>query len=105
MDTASLGMAVMDPSSDKEAVMNIKETAISPTESVELDAAWTYLNKHRDVSAAADAEIVNLSKLRLKIDWHIVPLMFLCYTLQFLDKVILNVRSPSPSHDPAPIIR
>lgn len=25
------------------------------------------------------------------MDWHIVPLMFGCYTMQFLDKVILNV--------------
>ena len=81
----------MDANVDKEAVTNVKETTVSPSESLELDAAWTYLNEHRGTSADADLEAVNLSSLRRKIDWHIVPLMFLCYTLQFLDKVILNV--------------
>ena len=31
------------------------------------------------------------SGLVRKIDWHIVPIMFLVYFLQFLDKVTLNV--------------
>ncbi|KAK2592257.1 hypothetical protein QQS21_010044 [Conoideocrella luteorostrata] len=52
-----------------------------------VDAAWKFLNDHRD---AAGVDAVNLNALRRKIDWHIVPLMFLCYTMQFLDKVILN---------------
>lgn len=56
-----------------------------------VDAAWKFLNEHRD---AEGIDAVNLTALRHKIDWHIVPLMFLCYTMQFLDKVILNV-----SHD------
>lgn len=55
-----------------------------------VDSAWKFLNQHRDAAAAADVS-VNLDALRRKIDWHIVPLMFLCYTMQFLDKVILNV--------------
>lgn len=32
-----------------------------------------------------------LKALRTKVDWRIVPIMFLCYTMQFLDKVLLNV--------------
>lgn len=52
-----------------------------------VDAAWNFLNHHRD---AAGVDAVNIDALRRKIDWHIVPLMFLCYTMQFLDKVILN---------------
>ncbi|KAG5931783.1 hypothetical protein E4U53_001608 [Claviceps sorghi] len=52
-----------------------------------VDAAWNFLNDHRD---APGVDAVNLNALRRKIDWHIVPLMFLCYTMQFLDKVILN---------------
>ncbi|KAH0601497.1 hypothetical protein MHUMG1_00373 [Metarhizium humberi] len=52
-----------------------------------VDAAWKFLNEHRD---AEGIDAVNLTALRHKIDWHIVPLMFLCYTMQFLDKVILN---------------
>jgi MFS family permease len=54
----------------------------------ELDSAWKYLDAHRDHAEAS--EPIDLTALRRKIDWHIVPLMFLCYTLQFLDKVILN---------------
>jgi hypothetical protein len=27
-----------------------------------------------------------------RIDWRIIPIMFLAYFLQFLDKVVLNVR-------------
>ena len=32
-----------------------------------------------------------LRAVRTKVDWRIVPIMFLCYTMQFLDKVLLNV--------------
>ncbi|KAK1998007.1 major facilitator superfamily transporter [Colletotrichum falcatum] len=53
-----------------------------------VDAAWEYLNNHRD--AGDDTTSVDIDALRRKIDWRIVPLMFLCYTMQFLDKVILN---------------
>jgi len=55
----------------------------------EVDAAWTYLNGSSSVSEGATG-VVNMLALRRKIDWHIVPLMFGCYTMQFLDKVILN---------------
>ena len=34
---------------------------------------------------------VDLAVLRRKVDWRVVPLLFCCYTLQFLDKVLLNV--------------
>ncbi|CCC13923.1 hypothetical protein SMACR_08432 [Sordaria macrospora] len=91
-------MTAMDPNSDKEAVTSVKETTVSPSESLELDAAWTYLNEHRDTSAAVNLEAVNLSLLRRKIDWHIVPLMFLCYTLQFLDKYAAVMGLPADLH-------
>ncbi|KAK4167794.1 putative allantoate protein [Cladorrhinum sp. PSN259] len=52
-----------------------------------VDAAWAYLDNHRDNSGS---DAVDITALRRKIDFRIVPLMFLCYTLQFLDKVILN---------------
>ncbi|KAK3182004.1 hypothetical protein K4F52_006743 [Lecanicillium sp. MT-2017a] len=55
----------------------------------DVDNAWKFLNSVGDVDEAAVAA-VNLTALRRKIDWRIVPLMFCCYTLQFLDKVILN---------------
>ena len=59
-----------------------------------LDAAWKFLDANRglDDIQATESE---LRKLRRKIDWHIVPMMFCCYTMQFLDKVILNVSRPA----------
>ena len=32
----------------------------------------------------------NINQIQRKVDWRIVPLMFLCYTMQFIDKVSLN---------------
>lgn len=54
-----------------------------------VDDAWMFLNKSRN--ADADANIIDINALRRKVDWRIVPLLFGCYTMQFLDKVILNV--------------
>ncbi|KAK1762510.1 allantoate permease [Phialemonium atrogriseum] len=53
--------------------------------SSDVDGAWKFLDNHRGDDASTD-----IKALRRKIDWHIVPLMFLCYTMQFLDKVIYN---------------
>ncbi|KAM0245281.1 hypothetical protein ACHAP5_005512 [Fusarium lateritium] len=53
-----------------------------------VDAAWKFLDQNRDAAGASEA--VDIDRLRRKIDRHIVPLMFCCYTMQFLDKVILN---------------
>ncbi|KAL9942783.1 hypothetical protein D7B24_004172 [Verticillium nonalfalfae] len=71
-----------DPFEPSEAVPG----AHAGTGTNRVDAAWEYLNANRGMEYAQ----VDLAKLRRKIDWHIVPLMFCCYTMQFLDKVILN---------------
>ncbi|KAH6900565.1 major facilitator superfamily domain-containing protein [Thelonectria olida] len=60
----------------------------APPSDVDIDVAWEFLDQHRD--AATQHETVDIDALRRKIDWRIVPLMFACYTMQFLDKVILN---------------
>ncbi|KAI6781275.1 uncharacterized protein J7T54_004048 [Emericellopsis cladophorae] len=60
------------------------ETAATADKNV--DGAWQFLDQHRDAEGAG----IDLKALRRKIDWHVVPLMFCCYTMQFLDKVILN---------------
>ena len=59
----------------------------------DLDRAFKYLEGRED--AATDAEDVNIKALKRKIDWRIVPIMFACYTMQFVDKVLLNVRLPA----------
>ena len=58
----------------------------------DLDQAYYYLQKTGE-NGEAD---INLGSLRRKIDRRIVPIMFCAYTMQFIDKVLLNVRRDSP---------
>ncbi len=53
----------------------------------DLDKAYWYVQEH-DTSQWS---LLELKALRRKIDWWIVPIMFCCYTMQFIDKVLLNV--------------
>ena len=57
------------------------------------DQAYRFLER---VGAAHGGEgaSAGLAALRRKIDWRIVPIMFCCYTMQFIDKVSLNVSGP-----------
>lgn len=71
---------------DGPVLENIAQVSDSPPN---VDAAWTYLNHHATTANAGTSRI-DIRMLRRKIDWHIVPIMFCCYTMQFLDKVILN---------------
>lgn len=57
----------------------------------ELDEAFRYLHDH----AGSETQAVDLHALRRKIDWRIVPIMFAAYTLQFIDKVVINVGTTS----------
>ncbi|KAJ2979906.1 hypothetical protein NQ176_g2964 [Zarea fungicola] len=93
------------PEADKSQDVEVRAAAGSPSitsasekagaparpESVgsDVDNAWKFLNSVGPVDET-QVNNVNLSTLRRKIDWRIVPLMFCCYTLQFLDKVIYN---------------
>ncbi|RMD41313.1 hypothetical protein DV735_g3824, partial [Chaetothyriales sp. CBS 134920] len=52
------------------------------------DRAYTFLTQHP--ASVEDGSAIDLSALRRKVDWRIVPIMFLCYTMQFIDKVSLN---------------
>ena len=57
----------------------------------DLDKAYWYVQEH----GTAQWSALELKALRRKIDWWIVPIMFCCYTMQFIDKVLLNVCSAS----------
>lgn len=59
----------------------------------DLDQAYWYMQHTENATEASPQE---LSRLRRKIDWWIVPIMFCCYTMQFIDKVSLNVCIHSP---------
>ncbi|RAO73874.1 uncharacterized protein BHQ10_009886 [Talaromyces amestolkiae] len=65
------------------------EVAAQQLPSEKQDEALRYLENHNGIGAA-EVDAVDLKALRTKVDWHIVPLMFLCYFLQFIDKVIIN---------------
>lgn len=55
----------------------------------DMDVALTYI-KH----AGQPSEEIDEKKLVRKIDWRIVPIMFACQTMQFIDKVLINVGFP-----------
>jgi len=76
---------------NKESI-NVAATdaLVADGHSGQIDGAWKFLDGHRDATAV---DGIDMKALRRRIDFRIVPLMFLCYTLQFLDKVILNVRA------------
>ena len=57
-----------------------------PVGADQADDAVVYLEEHGEANAN-----VNLAALRRKIDRRLMPYMFCCYVLQFLDKVMLNV--------------
>lgn len=85
--------------SDKNSTKDRTDIAEPPDDNASergLDSAWKFLDQHRNAAAGGGSAPIDMAALRRKIDWHIVPLMFLCYTLQFLDKVILNVSGQSP---------
>lgn len=59
---------------------------------VRIDQAYSYM-LHAKRSGIVEKSPSEIKRLRRKIDWWIVPIMFCCYTMQFLDKVSLNVGS------------
>ncbi|KAK3375839.1 allantoate permease [Lasiosphaeria ovina] len=86
-------MSSSEKGSGKDAVVDTSsQNSVPPpdhvSESGGIDAAWKFLDTHRDDVAGATP--IDINRLRWKIDLHIVPIMFCCYTVQFLDKVILN---------------
>lgn len=53
---------------------------------IAVDTALNYIQNARSIGS-----LVNEKQLLRKIDWRIIPIMFACYTMQFLDKVLINV--------------
>lgn len=62
-------------------------TGLHEKEGHDLDKAYVFLAQHN----VNGDDSVDLKALRRKVDWRIVPIMFLCYTMQFVDKVNINV--------------
>ena len=58
----------------------------------DLDQAFWYVQESLVGKDGYPTATGHSKALRRKIDWHIIPIMFCCYTMQFIDKVLLNVR-------------
>lgn len=81
-------MATSEKTTSRE---HVNVTEMTPdTRSEDIDDAWKFLDTHRDANLKENDKIDMLA-LRRKNDYRIVPLMFLCYTMQFVDKLTLNV--------------
>ncbi|KAF7125849.1 hypothetical protein CNMCM5793_002142 [Aspergillus hiratsukae] len=65
------------------------EAKVGPWSSGKADAALEFLSAEGTVSVS-DIDEKNLVR---KIDWMIMPLMWACYNLQYLDKVLINYAS------------
>jgi hypothetical protein len=61
--------------------------------STSLDKAAVYLHNYGQLP---DEGSVSVNTLLHKVDWRIMPLAFVCYAAQFIDKINLNVRPPAP---------
>ena len=72
----------------RDSVYRIASPPDTREAGADLDEAYTFLADHTNTTGD-----VNLARLRRKIDWRIVPLLFLVYLLNLLDKVSLNVRT------------
>ncbi|KJK60203.1 D-galactonate transporter [Aspergillus parasiticus SU-1] len=74
---------MMEANSDRPVADAIRRQA---TSSQAVDDAWNFLDKHGDVQHT-DLDLV---AIRHKVDRRILPFMFCCYFLQFIDKVMYN---------------
>lgn len=64
-----------------------------------IDEAYKYLEK---AAATSGDDVASLKALRRKTDCHIMPIAFCCYTMQFIDKALINVSTADP---PSPRIQ
>jgi hypothetical protein len=57
----------------------------------DFDVALTFIKNTTEGKSAVRQNYIDEKKFVTKIDWEIVPIMFACYTMQFIDKVLINV--------------
>lgn len=81
-------MAAVPESHPQHAVESDLEKIEHPNvSSASLDKAAVYLHRAQISGEGA----VNSRELLWKIDRMIIPIAFVCYTMQFMDKINLNV--------------
>ncbi|KAK2738250.1 hypothetical protein FQN57_007113 [Myotisia sp. PD_48] len=80
----------------EESVNTPQTSQLETSQSVprrDRDQAYDFLEKFAKTNnddGTSGASPLDLRKIRRKVDWYIIPVMFLCYTMQFVDKVSLN---------------
>ena len=83
------------------------ETVVAGRQGVEtkdqdVDDAWAFLESHPPPAHAASDD--ELKAIRRKVDLGLLPLLFAAYTLQFIDKALLNVRYSMPLCRPIAVL-
>jgi len=67
------------------------------TKDSEKDTALVYLQaKENGVDSTLHKDAAYCRRLRRKVDFRVIPFLMLCYMMNYLDKVLLNVRHPRP---------
>lgn len=73
-------------------VDSVSEKNLTGIDSQKKDDALDFLNQHQAEAHAETSYDGSFGKaLRRKIDWRLMPFLCACYTLNFIDKVLLNV--------------
>ncbi|KAH8669005.1 major facilitator superfamily domain-containing protein [Xylariales sp. PMI_506] len=63
------------------------------------DEALNFLQQHKnEASLDLTHDRAFTKALRRKIDWRLTPFFWLCYTLNYVDKVLLNLTAPFPQY-------
>lgn len=58
-----------------------------------VDQALDFLRQHKNEAAVSLSRQASFTRaLRRRVDFRVIPFLCACYTLNFLDKVLLNVR-------------
>ncbi|KAK4501837.1 hypothetical protein PRZ48_007646 [Zasmidium cellare] len=72
---------------DKHEVI---DSASSVVNSKTADDALVFLQEHQDIETSAAQVPSYVRKLRRKVDFYVISFLTICYTLNFLDKVLYN---------------
>ncbi|KAM9906389.1 hypothetical protein OXX79_001591 [Metschnikowia pulcherrima] len=73
-------------------VYKVESIASSPDENVTKKVVGLDLFQHAD-EISDEEMLAELARIRRKVDWRIMPVLCITYTLQFLDKLSLNYAS------------
>ncbi len=75
---------------EKDAV-GVVAMHLERTQMAKGDAAFEYLQTHIDNTASIQTSAAYTRRIRRKVDLLVMPFLMLCYVLNFMDKVLLNV--------------